>query len=303
MILITGSTGFIGSFFTSISGIRFVVRKNAKHSYENFFEIENLCSTTVWNNAFVDVDTIIHLAGIAHSKIFTNNDYYAANVEGTLKLAVGAAYEGVKRFVFVSSIGVNGTSTLDKPFSKISKANPNNAYAKSKYDAEVGLKKIAQETGMELVIIRPTLVYGPNAPGNFGLLTRLIAKVPFLPFGMTNNKRHFIAVQNLVDLLITCAKHPNASGHTFLASDGDSVSTKEFTNAIAKGMNKSVLQLPIPISFMRLMAKCIGKSSMIEQLVGNLEVDSSNLQDVLGWLPPYTMEQSMDSLSKSKKND
>jgi nucleoside-diphosphate-sugar epimerase len=178
---------------------------------------------------------------------------------------------------------------------------PHNHYAKSKSLAELGLKKIASETGLEVIVVRPTLVYGPKAPGNFGLLTKLVHKLPLLPFGLADNKRDFIAVQNLVDLLMTCVNHPNAAGHTFLASDCQTVSIKSFTNAVGKGLGKTVIQLPVPVSLMRLTARLVGKSAMMEQLLGNLQVDSSNAHDVLGWVPPYTMEQAMASLSENKK--
>jgi nucleoside-diphosphate-sugar epimerase len=197
---------------------------------------------------------------------------------------------------------VNGHVTLEKPFSIFDEPKPLNSYTNSKYDAEIGLRKIAAETGLEVVIVRPTLVYGPNAPGNFGLLTKLVNKLPLLPFGLTNNKRDFIAVQNLADLLITCASHPNAAGHTFLASDMETVSIKQFTSAIAEGQGRKVFQLPIPVSLMRLAGKLMGKSAMVEQLVGNLQVDSSNLKEVLGWTPPYTMKQAMATLRDSSKS-
>jgi nucleoside-diphosphate-sugar epimerase len=145
------------------------------------------------------------------------------------------------------------------------------------------------------------LVYGPNAPGNFGLLTTLVQKLPVLPFGLANNKRDFIAVQNLADLLITCVSHPNAAGHTFLAADMKPISIKDFTNAIADGLGRQVLQLPISVSFMRLVGKIIGKSAMVEQLVGNLQVDTSNVKEVLGWTPPLTMQQAMATLRNSGK--
>jgi nucleoside-diphosphate-sugar epimerase len=296
MILLTGATGFIGSYIPKIKQeFRFVTRDCNINSIHTFY-IEVLNGTTNWQGAFTNIDAIIHLAGLAHSHDFSTQDYQEVNVEGTLHFAREAAKIGVKRFVFVSSIGVNGTATQAMPFSSGSNPHPHSTYAQSKFDAEIGLKKIAQETGLELVIVRPTLVYGPNAPGNFGALTRLVNKVPVLPFGGTKNKRNFIAVQNLADLLVTCANHPDAVGHTFLASDGQAVSTKDFTNAIAKGLNKRVIQLPISVWLMRLTGKLLGKSVMVEQLVGNLEVDSSNVQEVLGWTPPYTMQQVMHSL-------
>ncbi|MGR5050523.1 NAD-dependent epimerase/dehydratase family protein [Photobacterium damselae] len=302
-ILLTGASGFIGSYLKKDVNIQAIVlRNNEPDNCKPSYKIDSLTENTCWNNAFDNIDSIIHLAGLAHSNSFSENDYIAVNTKGTLKLANDAAKSGVKRFVFVSSIGVNGSSTeYEKPFCYNSEIEPHNVYAKSKLDAEIGLQKIAEETGLEVVIVRPTLVYGPNAPGNFGLLTKLVAKLPLLPFGLVSNKRSFIAVQNLTDLLLTCAKHPNAAGHTFLASDGESISTKQFTNAIAKGLNKSIYQLPIPTSIMRLGAKLIGKQSMGEQLLDNLEVDTSNVFDVMGWKPPYTMEQAMSLLSKEVK--
>lgn len=304
-ILLTGATGFVGTAVYQQNEDHYtcIVRKNAlKHHFNDYIEVDSISSDTNWDEVFESsIDSVIHLAGLAHKNIYTDNEYFEVNTKGSLHFALEAVKAGVKRFVFVSSIGVSGSRTFDTPFSINDSPQPRNCYAKSKYDAEIGLKKIAAETGLEVVIVRPTLVYGANAPGNFGSLIKLVKKVPFLPFGLINNKRDFIAVQNLTDLLLTCAKHPNAAGHTFLASDGQSVSTKTFTNAIAKGLNKSLIQIPIPVSLMRLGCKLIGKSAMADQLLGNLEVDSSNVQEILGWTPPYTMEQAMASLSETKK--
>ncbi|WP_413490535.1 NAD-dependent epimerase/dehydratase family protein [Shewanella baltica] len=300
-ILLTGASGFIGQQLYDINPNQFrcVVRRTDSLDYIDSYQVSRINSNTDWADAFDGVDSIIHLAGLAHSHTFQNDDYREVNLLGTLRLAQQASLFGVKRFVFVSSIGVNGTSTLDKPFSITSKANPHNAYAKSKYDAEEGLKKLAQDSGMELAIVRPTLVYGANAPGNFGMLTKLITKLPILPFGLADNRRDFIAVQNLADLLVTCATHPDAAGHIFLASDGKAVSIKDFTNAIAEGLNKKVIQLPIPVPLMHFVSKWLGKSIMAEQLLGNLEVDSSSTKKVLGWTPPFTMEQAMQFLKES----
>ncbi len=302
-VLLTGSSGFIGSYLNKLLDYRCAI---ASH------EIYPLAPNTrqVLLSAIVQPQTssllhvsqvVIHLAGIAHHKQNVVSDFQRINHKMTLDLASEAAIAGVKRFVFVSSIGVNGASTNDAPFTATTDMNPHNLYCQSKYDAEIGLKKIAEETGLEVVIVRPTLVYGPNAPGSFGSLTKLVQKLPFLPFSLADNKRDFIAVQNLADLLLTCSKHPNAAGHTFLASDGDTVSIKVFTNAIAKGLGKTLMQLPVPISLMRLGARLVGKLSMAEQLLGNLQVDSSNAHDILGWIPPFTMEQAMASLSESNK--
>lgn len=312
MVLLTGATGFIGSAVLaqlieqSNSPIRTYGRRSPFGVSVSSIpkvthcigEINNVADYTV---ALCDVDVVIHCAALAHVPKSENSAYANVNTLGAIELAKQARQAGAKRFVFISSIGVNGSSTKATTFSVNSTAHPHNPYAQSKYDAELGLKKIADETGLEVVIVRPTLVYGPNAPGNFGLLTKLVQKLPVLPFGFANNMRNFIAVQNLADLLITCSTHPNAAGHTFLASDGGTVSIKHFTNAIAEGLGKKVFQLPIPVSFMRLAGMLTGKSAMIEQLFDNLQVDSSNIKEVLDWTPPLTMKQAMASLYDSGK--
>jgi nucleoside-diphosphate-sugar epimerase len=308
-ILVTGATGFIGkNLVRTGEEFRQVSRRKPTNSYTTDFcnsteiyTISRIDSTTCWEGAFESIDSVVHLAGLAHSSEYTLSDYTEVNVEGTLRLAREAVRAGVKRFVFVSSIVVYGAAISGEPFTHSSNLCPESNYAKSKLDAELGLRNIASETGMELVIVRPTLVYGPNAPGNFGLLAKVIDKLPFLPFGLATNMRDFIAVQNLTDLLIVCANHPDAPGHTFLASDGKAVSIKEFTNLIAKGLERTVVQLPVPVRIMRLLASLFGRSAMAEQLFGDLRVDSSNAQEVLGWVPPCTMEQAMATLIENKK--
>lgn len=304
--LITGASGFIGSEVVKNKTISFrrVTRDsqsslNVTDDHDTFY-VDSIDSSTDWTGAFENVESVLHLAGLAHNKDYKQDDYDEVNFHGTIKLAEEAQRQDVKRFVFVSSIGVNGTATKQEPFNSTMTPLPHNAYAQSKYDAELGLKKIAQDTGMELVIIRPTLVYGLNAPGNFGALNRLVRKVPVLPFGLVDNKRSFISVHNLADLLVACVKHPNAAGCTFLASENGAISIKEFTNAIAAGAGVRIIQLPVPISLMRLAGKFFGKSGIVEQLVGNLEVDSSNLKQVLNWTPPYTMQQTMSTPLENK---
>ncbi|HDO1318970.1 TPA: NAD-dependent epimerase/dehydratase family protein [Aeromonas veronii] len=300
-ILITGATGFVGQeIINQKANFRCVIRDGESLTCDDVFVIARLDKNTCWDAGLTNINAIIHLAGIAHNKYVSQDDFRSVNTEGTLHLAREAARLGVKRFVFVSSIGVNGTFTDKTPFNIHSTANPHNHYAQSKYEAELGLKKIADETGLEVVIVRPTLVYGVNAPGNFGMLTKLVKIFPFLPFGLVNNRRSFISVKNIASLLLECVTNRNAAGHIFLASDGDTISTKQLTNAIADGLGKKVIQLPIPASFMRLCGKLTGKSVVIEQLLGNLEVDSSNLQEVLGWTPPFSMSQTMASLRELK---
>ncbi len=303
MIFLTGATGFIGACLNeSIGMARCVIRTEGRNSDFQFYKVDSIDGRTSWEGAFEGITSIIHLAGVAHNRDLDPQYIRSVNTLGTLRLAKEASKAGVKRFVYVSSIGVNGTSTEEKyPYEPTSSPEPNGVCAKSKYEAELGLKKIAEETGLEVVIVRSTLVYGPRAPGNFAMLKKLVGKLCILPFGSANNRRDFIAVHNLADLLLTCAVHPDAAGHTFLASDGETVSIKQFTNAIANGVGKGLVQLPIPVSFMQFTARLLGKSVIAEQLFGSLEVDSSNAQEVLDWIPPYTMEQTMASLSENKK--
>lgn len=306
-VLLTGATGFIGGFLGSQHQVtRIVVRQasgNISHTKPCFL-VDSIDGKTNWTGAFDGISTVIHLAGRAHAGT-TKDSMFAVNTEGTLHFAREAARSDVKRFVFVSSIGVNGRKSEGAPFNESSRPSPHNAYAQSKFDAETGLSIISQQTGLEVVIVRPTLVYGPGAPGSFGLLIKLVRKLPVLPFGLTRNRRSFIAVQNLCDLLLTCATHPKAPGHIFFASDGYTVSTREFIDHIAAGIGKKIYQLPIPTCLMCFAGNMVGKSGLVDQLFGDLEVDSSNAQSILNWLPPLTMAQAMEGLkiSENVKND
>ncbi|MEZ9925847.1 UDP-glucose 4-epimerase [Vibrio breoganii] len=303
-ILLTGSSGFVGSHFCGDENIKRIVVRDGTHCKHwgcDKYNVDTINGQTDWSSAFEDIDVVIHLAALAHSRTYTSDDYKQVNIDGALHLAKQAASVGVKRFVFVSSIGVHGSATFGTPVTTKSPLVPDNDYTRSKLAAELGLKKLSLETGLEVVIVRPTLVYGANAPGNFGALTKLVGKLRILPFGLATNQRDFVAVQNLVDLLKLCTIHPNATGHTFLASDLETVSIKKFTNAIGEGLDKKIVQLPVPVSLMKFIGKIIGKSEMIEQLYGDLQVDSSNIEDVLGWTPPLTMKKAMASLRNSSK--
>jgi nucleoside-diphosphate-sugar epimerase len=298
-ILVTGASGFIGSELCCVfPTLRRVVRHPEQLVSSNDILISSIDSTTSWGNSLIGIDSIIHLAGLAHNPNACDNDYKEVNVNGTLKLAQEAVKAGVSRFVYVSSIVVNGSNSHDKAFLPSDVPEPHNSYARSKYEAELGLWDISKKTGLEVVIVRPTLVYGLNAPGNFGTLTRLVKCMPFLPFGLANNRRDFISVKNLVELLVVCAKHKRAAGHVFLASENNTISIREFVSAIACGQGKKVFQFPVPVSLMRLVGRVTGKSIMIDQLFGNLEVDSSNIKEVLNWTPPYPMKDTMAMLRK-----
>lgn len=300
MILVTGASGFVGRHVIKIAGSfsKALYRNVSSGDGQPFESVESFDETTDFSAALEGIDVIVHLAGIAHAPLTPESEYLQVNVDGTLNLARQATDAGVKRFVFVSTIGVNGAVTSNAPFTVDDEPCPVNHYTRSKYEAEKRLRILAENTGLELVIVRPTLVYGANAAGNFGQLCSLVSRVPILPFGLAENRKSFISVENLADLLIVCANHPNAPGHTFLASEQNPLSIKEFTNEIAEGLGKKLLQVPVPLWGMRLLGKVIRKEAIIEQLFGDLEVDPTDTYKILGWTPKFTMKQTMKTLKR-----
>ena len=313
-VLLTGSTGFIGSTLSSYlinSGVNLQVILRSKNSgFLNSiseFVVEDLSSLSAndlvafneKSGFFIDIDCVIHLAGRAHvvNEHIENplEEFRKVNKDSTLVLAKFAAENGVKRFVFISSIGVNGNNNL-KPFTELDIAGPQEPYAVSKFEAEEGLLKIAKETDMEVVIIRPPLVYGPNAPGNFGSLVKWVNKGVPMPFGAVHNKRSLVALDNLVDFIALCAdreKSPKASNQVFLISDGEDVSTTELLQKVAKAFNKKARLLPIPVGLMTFVAKLLVKGDVANRLFGSLQVDSSKARNLLGWKPVITMDEQL----------
>jgi nucleoside-diphosphate-sugar epimerase len=306
-VLVTGADGFIGSKVVSALSSKCIVRAGVRSSIsarklESRFEIGEISSTTKWYDKLTDVNTVVHIAAVAHNNSDDPSYIYEVNVNGTINLAQQALKTGVKRFVFISSIGVLGSTSLT-PFNEKSSTKPHSFYAESKLQAEKALLKIAKESELEVVIIRPVLVYGAGAPGNFGKLVGLVRKTPFLPFSLCENKRSFISIDNLVDFISVCINHPKAKNETFCISDRTYVSIREFTDGIAKGLNKKLIQLPIPVFILKLLGKMTGKSEMVEQLVGDLQVDSSKARELLDWIPPVTMDETLSKLRiKSQKS-
>lgn len=301
-IMLTGASGFIGKALMSYlinqsHEVTTVVRDIKKaealnaHSLQAIpnFDIEQLRRLD-----FSGVTTIVHLAARAHviSDNVTNPlaEFRKINTDATLNLARFAAAAGVKRFVFLSSIGVNGISN-NKPFNIEQTAAPVEDYAKSKLEAEIGLRKIASETGIETVIIRPPLVYGPGAPGNFGKLTQLAKKNLPLPLGAVYNKRSLVALDNLIDLIMTCIEHPKAANQTFLVSDDQDVSTTELLMMMTKAAGKEPRLIPVPVSWLTLAGKMTGKKAVVDRLCSNLQVDISHTKETLDWKPPVSLEE------------
>lgn len=302
-ILITGATGFLGGAvirsllpnkqLNLLAAVRSIIDLPKGVNVSTVGEINQ---ETDWSELVKKTEIIIHCAARAHVMNEKSTDplqvFREVNVVGTLNFAKQAAVAGVKRFVFISSIKVNGEGTaINCKYTSSDQSAPEDPYGISKYEAEQGLIKLSKETGMELVIIRPPLVYGSGVKGNFLNLLKL-SKLPIpLPFGLINNKRSMIYLDNLVDMIITCIDHPKAANKVFLASDGDDLSLSRLLTLIRQSMNKSPWLLPIPSFLFNLLGKLFGKSELVDRLIGNLQVDSGDAKTLLGWQPPYTVEQ------------
>lgn len=303
-ILMTGASGFIGrAMFEPLlkSKHQFsIVARNKQNVTPSIIEflVDSICSDNNWTNELQGVDVIVHLAAVAHNTSNDPNYINEVNVKGTINLAEQAVAMGVKRFIFISSIGVLGNSTTNKKiYDEHTIGAAHSECNQSKFDAEKALLKISEETELEVVIIRPVLVYGASAPGNFGQLVNLVHKLPTLPFAMCKNKRSFISVENLADFICTCIDHPKAKNEIFCISDDNDISIKGFTDEIAKGLNKRLIQLPIPMSILKLLGKITGRSEQIEQLIGDLQVDSSKARNLLDWAPSVTMAETLSKLT------
>ena len=316
-VLLTGATGFVGSSIASrlVSmdyHVRIASRSQTEDNYSDIFFIDSADSETDWGAAFKGMSTVIHCAARAHimkdELADPLTEYRKVNVAGSENLAHQAAAAGVKRFIFISSVKVSGESTSGKfAYNELMEAAPEDAYGQSKYEAEVALRQVAAKTGMELVIIRPPLVYGPGVKANFLSLLK-ISKLPVpLPFALVNNHRSMVYLENLADFIIRCIDHPEAANQTFFISDGQDLSLSNLIRTIRKAMNKSTWLLPIPVSLFKLVGRFTGKMAVIDRLVGDLQVDSAKAKQLLDWLPPYTVEQgiktTVDDFLKSSNKD
>jgi UDP-glucose 4-epimerase len=296
MIALTGYSGFVGQEL--LSSLPFdecilLGRRSPKNGQKYYKFDLNLNNLLEMIEPLQQVNTLIHCAAHVHisNDSFSNHlaEFRAMNTEGTLNLAHQASEIGVKRFIFLSSIGVNGMSS-SVPFSVSDMPEPVGGYAISKLEAEIGLREISAETGMEVVIIRPPLVYGPNAPGNFGKLTNLIKRDLPLPLGSLNNKRSLVGLDNLVDLIVTCIDHPRAANQIFLVSDDHDVSTTDLLNTMTSAAGKKSKLIPVPKSWLDMAAKLIGKQALMDRLCANLLVDISHTKETLGWRPPVSFK-------------
>ncbi|MFQ6558117.1 NAD-dependent epimerase/dehydratase family protein [Pseudomonas sp. Lb2C1-1] len=294
MLLVTGASGYIGGLLCTVLKARgYVVRGSGRSSITSppgFDYVSVDLEKDPLEGLCLDVDTIVHLAGRAHILNEKEKDplsaFRRANVDATLRLAKNAMRCGVKRFIFISSIGVNATETKNSKVSELSGNNPNTPYALSKFEAEEALKELVKNSSMELVIIRPPLVYGGSAPGNFHRLLKIVQLGIPLPFLAANNQRSMIALDNFIDFIARCIKHPAAAGELFLISDGTDISTADIVRSVASGMGRTARLIYVPVGVIRLGAKLLGKESMFSQLFGSLVIDSRKAHQLLDWTPP-----------------
>lgn len=305
-ILLTGASGFVGKGLLmrfvdeSEYRVRAALRPHAMGSSRADSEVPvgDLGGGTDWREALADCQVVIHSAARVHVMNDAASDplieFRKVNVEGTLNLAAQAATSGVKRFIFISSIKVNGEGTsLGSPYTAEDSLNPVDPYGVSKLEAERGLRKIASETGMEVVIIRPVLVYGPGVKANFHTMMSWLNKGIPLPLGTINNRRSLVALDNLVDLILTCVTHPSAANQTFLVSDGEDLSTTELLRRMGSSLGKPARLLPVPSWLLVAGAALIGKRSVSDRLCGSLQVDINKTHEVLSWSPPVSVDEAL----------
>ncbi len=306
--LITGASGFVGRhLFQRMDLLGLPVRgasRQALGATGDWVQVDVRGGSTDWRAALLDCDSVVHAAGRAHVLKEQACDPLAlfreANVDVTLALAEQALMMGVKRFVFISSIGVSGNVTsTGQPFTEQQRPQPHAPYAVSKLEAEQALTRLLAGTSMELVIVRPPLVYASHAPGNFARLLGLVHRRLPLPFGSVENARSMVALENLVDFLMCCLRHPSAAGQTFLVADGEDLSTAELIRVLADGMGHTPRLVPVPTALLALGARLTGRMSMYQQLCLSLQVDTSKARSLLGWRPPVCARTALRQTSRN----
>jgi nucleoside-diphosphate-sugar epimerase len=302
--MVTGATGFVGRavitrLLNDAVPTRAALRRHdaSMPGAAELTTAPNLAEYADWTAALSQVGTVVHCAARAHvlkeSSKDPLSDFRRTNVAGTLALARQAAHAGVRRFVFLSSIGVNGAETFGKPFRPTDSAAPQSPYAVSKHEAELALQDLSRATGLEVVIIRPPLVYGPGAPGNFDRLLQALHDRRVLPLGAVNNRRSFVGLHNLVDLIVLCAHHADAANQTFLVSDSDDMSTTDLLHRAAKALGTWPRLIPVPASMLRVVASVVGGREFSQRLFGSLQVDIGDTRGRLGWSPPATVDEEL----------
>jgi nucleoside-diphosphate-sugar epimerase len=313
-LLITGANGFVGRALCAEAARRNFVVHGATRSdcalpcADVSWVVGSMDGAADWGTGLAGVNLAVHLAARVHVMGDTAanplDEFRRINVQGTLNLARQAVKAGVRRFVFISSVKVNGESTSPgHPFSADDTLVPLDAYGISKMEAEQGLREIAVETGMEVVIIRPPLVYGPGVKANFAAMMRWLRLGVPLPLGAIHNKRSLVALDNLVGLIVNCLTHPAAANQTFLVSDDEDVSTTELLRRMGQAMNHPARLIPVPALLVKAAATLVGKQDMAQRLCGSLQVDIQKTRQLLGWRPPLTLDQGLKKTAEGLKHE
>ncbi len=304
-IMVTGATGFVGRALCEglidrghevVATARRSIAIGKRAVVTRWITVGEVGLNTDWDAALERVDAVVHLAARVHVMHEATPDalmeFRKVNVEGTVRLAQAAEEAGVRRFVHVSSIKVNGEGG-DRPYREIDSPVPEDAYAISKWEAEQALHKIAQAGKLEVVVLRPPLVYGPGVKANFLTLINAVKKGWPLPLGAVQNRRSLLYLGNFVDALCLCVEHPSAPGHTFMIDDGNAVSTPELIRAVARSMGRPVTLLAVPIPILKWVGTLLGKRAAVSRLTGSLYLDSTAIRLYLGWRPPFTMAEGL----------
>jgi UDP-glucose 4-epimerase len=305
MILVTGAAGFVGKALCAALLKRYPVRSAVRDA-----EVEGLPAGAEvvqkvlsveedWSNALIEVNVVVHCAARVHvmneQSVDPLTEFRRVNVDGTLRLAKQAAAAGVNRFIFLSSIKVNGEQTkAGRPFTADQQPDPGDPYGISKMEAENGLRILAKKTGMEVVIIRPPLVYGPGVKANFLSMMQVLWRGIPLPFGaVTSNKRSLVSLDNLINLIVTCLDHPAAANQSFLISDGEDLSTAALLRRMSEAIGRPAHLLPVPVTLLQLGGALFGKRNIAQRLCSSLEVDISKTRELLGWKPPISVDEGL----------
>ena len=298
-VLVTGANGMVGQMLCAVleREDHQVVRVVRQTTSAGEVAVGDLHERTPWGDVLSSgIDAVVHLAGkTSVNKGAAQTDIaelHRVNALGTAHLCRQCAKYGVKRFLFVSSVKVLGEGS-ERPYRVDDPVNPGDEYAASKWEAEQSLWSVAQDSGMEVTVVRPPLIYGPGVKGNFLRLMQAVDEKRFLPFGAIGNHRSLIYLGNLTDALRVCLTHPLAAGKVYLLSDGDDVSTAELIQRLAGALGRQARLLPIPVSWMKVLGRLVGKQAQVDRLVGSLTVDTSPIRQELDWVPPYTMKEGL----------
>jgi len=309
VILVTGANGFLGKRLAEILVERGYMTKKATRGYHaDTIAVGNIDGQTDWQLALNNVDVVVHTAARVHvmreQEAEPLIEFRRVNVDGTLNLARQAASAGVKRFIFISSIKVNGEKTITgKPFFADDTPLPSDPYGISKQEAEQGLRLLSEQTGLEVVIIRPPLVYGPWVKANFRSMMLWLSRGVPLPLGLIKNHRSLVFIENLIDLIVLCSYHPNAANQTFLVSDGEDLSTTDLLRRMGRALNAPARLFSVPSALIIFGARMLGKGDVAERLCESLQVDISKTKNMLGWSPKISVDQGLYKTAQDFHNE